>query len=58
MQIVNSKPTQARHARLFELIRQQDIAAACSAKSTQHTDDLNDAQRFIEAASNTLKVAV
>ncbi len=46
-----------RHARLFELIRQQNLAVARCEASAQQAADLNDAQSFIAAAQNSLRLA-
>lgn len=47
-------PNAARHARLFELIRQQNLMAARSEKIAGELHELTDAQGFIEAARATL----
>ena len=44
MQTAVSKFPNARHARLFELIRQQDLATARSAVAARQTADQNEAQ--------------
>lgn len=47
-------PAAARHARLFELIRQQNLMAARSERAAGALAELTDAQGFIEAARATL----
>ncbi len=50
-------PTAPRHARLFELIRQQNLASANCSQTTQYKAEMNDAQSFVEAAQNSLRMA-
>lgn len=50
-----SKP--ARHARLFELIRQQNLALAACPVAASDAQQLNDAQSFIQSAQKSLHAA-
>lgn len=44
-----------RHAKLFELIRQQNLVAARTPEGARKMADLADAQGFIEAARASLR---
>lgn len=46
-----------RHARLFELIRQQNLAVAQCQVASETAAELNDAQSFVAAAQNSLRLA-
>ena len=47
-------PNPARHARLFELIRQHNLAQAAAPASTLEAQGLNDVQGFITSAQQSL----
>ncbi|MCV2892180.1 hypothetical protein [Lentibacter sp. XHP0401] len=46
-----------RHARLFELIRQQNLASAACPETARDTTELTDAQHFIASARKSLHAA-
>jgi hypothetical protein len=47
-------PKPARHARLFELIRQHNLAQAAVPALNQEAQGLNDVQGFIASAQQSL----
>jgi len=47
-------PKPARHARLFELIRQHNLAQAAAPASTLEAQGLSDVQSFIASAQQSL----
>ena len=47
-------PKPARHAQLFELIRQHNLAQAAAPASTLEAQGLNDVQSFITSAQQSL----
>lgn len=57
MTLRSETPAAARHARLFELIRQQNLMIARAEKATDELHELTDARGFIDAARATLHSA-